>query len=293
MRTVALHKPSLVVMAVLCLAAAILGAGLIARPASAQVSTVQWLGALYAGTEDPYFEGMDIVAYKEGDSARLVATVVNTTGHDISIDHGRLKVGWSTVEEEADSRPLTIAKGEYGIFEWVFDIPAVATASNLIMHTYAITVQYDITGGLLDEKWTEDSSDPGNPNLVVYSEDQAACRDSMDKWESNNDAYVLWGYEGRQTMTEALYLYNKAEDQYAAGDFDEASTSLADALAKQKEAIDKDAKAALTNESAQTLQGTGGNKGVGYLIAGIGILLAGVGVMVGALLWAFKGKKAT
>lgn len=286
MKSGTLCKPSLVLTAVLCLLAAILSVGLIPRPASAVISSHEWLGAAYSGTEDPYFYGQNVAAYQAGTTAKLVATVVNTTGHDISIDYGRLKLGWSTVVEEADSRPLTIARGEYAIFEWVFTVPEVATASNLILHTYEITVQYDETDGDSDEKWTEEGS-----KLVVYSADQAACRDSINKWDANNEAYTFWGYEGRETMTEALYLYNKAEDQYAGGDFSDANESYAQAVTMQEGAIEADAGKALTDQTAETLEGTGGTKGIGYLIAGIGLLLAGIGVMLGALLWAIKGGK--
>ncbi len=288
MKSAALRKPSLVVMVVLCLMTAMLGVGLIPRPASADISSHEWLGAAYTGTGDPFFSGTNIVAYRAGSTAKLVATVVNTTGHDISIDFARLKLGWTTVLEEADSRPLTIARGEYSLFVWEFPVPDVSTASNLVMHSYEITVQYDITSGLSDQSWKEDGS-----KLVVYSEDQAACRDSVNKWDANNDAYTIWGYKGREMMTEALYLYNKAEDQYAGGDFSGANTNYAEAVTMQEEAIKADAGKAITNQSAQTLEGTGGTKGIGYLIGGIGILLAGIGVMVGALLWTFKGKQTS
>ena len=286
MKSIGLSKPSIAIMAVLCLMVAVLGFGLIPRPASANISSYEWLGAAYTGNQDPYFSGSSIVAYREGDTAKLVAKVANTTGAEISIDYSRLTLGWTTVQEEADSGPKTIAKDAYGIFEWVFDVPSVGTASNLVMHNYGITVQYDVWGGEADRKWSVDGS-----NFVIYVDAQVSCRDSVNKWTANNDAYMLWGYEGRQIMTEALYLYNKAEDQYAAGNFAEASTSYTDAVTKQLEAIEKDSNSALTGESALTLAGTGGTKGTGYLIAGIGILIAGIGVMGGALLWAIKGGK--
>lgn len=287
LKSTARRQPSLAVVGVLCLVVAVLGVFLIPRPASADISSHEWLNTVYSGTEDPYFRGTNIAAYQAGGTAKLVATVANTSGHDISIDYGRLKLGWSTVEEEADTRPLTIAKGEYALFVWEFAVPDVTTASNLILHTYEINVQYDETGGISGRIWTVDGG-----NLAVYSPEQAACRDSIDKWNANSGAYTIWGYEGREMMTEASYSYNKAEDQYARGDFSEADTNYEEAVTKQEKAIAADVGKALTDQSAQTLEGTGGMKGTGYLIAGIGILVAGVGVLLGALLWVFRGKRA-
>lgn len=160
---------------------------------------------------------------------------------------------------------------------WKFDASA---ASNLVIHTYEITIMYG----------SDEVKDSGS-NLVIYSDEQGACRESIQKWTANNSAYTLWGYEGRRMMTEASYLKNKADDEYSSGNFTAAKADYAEAVKEQEQAIKSDSGAALTGESAVALQGTGGNKGIGYLIAGIGILLAGIGVMAGVLLWAMRGNK--
>jgi len=287
MKSATIRRHSLPVIAALCLVAAVLGVGLVPKPASAYIGSYEWLGATYMGTEDPFFDGTNIVAYNAGATAQLVATVVNTTDAEISIDFARLTLGWSSEKEEADTAPKTIAKDTYAIFIWSFQVPAVSAASNLVVHNFDITVQYDVWGGDADRQWTTGDE----WELVVYSEDQAACRDSIDTWDANNDAYTIWGYKAREMTTEAWYLYNKAEDQYASGDFAGAKENYANAVLTQEEAIKKDASSALTGETALERLGTSGTKGTGYLIAGIGILIAGIGLMLGALLWAIKGGK--
>jgi len=89
-------------------------------------------------------------------------------------------------------------------------------------------------------------------------------------------------------MTEAWYLYNKAEDEYDSGNFVGAAADYAAAVTTQEKAIKADACAALTNQSAQTLEGTGGMKGIGYLIAGIGILVLGLSAGIGIIAWGLR-----
>ncbi|MDD1652565.1 MAG: hypothetical protein LUO86_05995 [Methanomicrobiales archaeon] len=150
MKSATIRRHSLPVIAALCLVAAVLGVGLVPKPASAYIGSYEWLGATYMGTEDPFFDGTNIVAYNAGATAQLVATVVNTTDAEISIDFARLTLGWSSEKEEADTAPKTIAKDTYAIFIWSFQVPAVSAASNLVVHNFDITVQYDVWGGDAD-----------------------------------------------------------------------------------------------------------------------------------------------
>ena len=288
MKSALVSKFSFVAMVVLCLAATIAAVGLMPRSASAQpwgtvvIESPQWLEADYMGFDS--FYGQTVVAYHAGGSAKLMAVVWNGFEDDATVDYARLQLGWGGEPKEATSKPATIAKNSYALFEWEFTVDA---ASNLIAHTWEITVKCEVEA---DTPFEAKDTSSGS-NLVVYSEDQVACRGSVDTWDANNEAYTIWGYKGRDMMRVPLDLYNKAEDQYNGGDFENAKANYAEAVTKQEEAIKADAKCALTDQSAQALQGTGGNKGIGYLIAGIGILLAGIGVMVGVLLWAMRGKK--
>lgn len=272
-------KLSLVMASLLCLLAVVLAVGVVPRPAEAapalSIESYKWLKTSYEGSDG--FYGGSIVAYKSGGNVELMATVRNWSGADVSVSGATLTVDWSSVLVNAVEYPTTIAKDSYGVIIWRFDASA---ASNLVTHNYEITVK----------SGNDEVKDSGS-NLVIYSDEQDACRESIQKWTANNSAYTLWGYEGRRLMAGASYLKNKADDEYNSGGFAAAKADYAEAVKKQEHAIKSDACAALTPQSAQALEGTGGNKGIGYLIAGIGILLAGIGVMVGVLLGVMRGKK--
>jgi hypothetical protein len=271
---------SMVMVMLLVLVAGCLAIGLAVKPVGADIAAYEWTNTTYQGLDG--FYGANIVAYKTGAGAELIARVVNNQGSDISIDYGRLELGWDATPLEAVERPTTIASGDYALFRWTFEVPSNTAATNLLMHTYEITVQYDEPGNP-DRQWSESGA-----NLVVYSEEQAASRDSIDKWDANMSSYVIWGYEGRRAMTEAWYLYNKAEAEYDSGNFVGAAADYAAAVTTQEKAINADASAALTNQSAQTLEGTGGMKGIGYLIAGIGIAILGLSVGIGVIAWGLR-----
>jgi hypothetical protein len=290
MKSAVICKFSLLAVVVLCLAATIASVGLMPRSAGAQpglgvqIESVQWLEAKYEGFDA--FYGQNIVAFEASSTGMAVAKVYNHKDVDVTIDYARLEFGWGGSPVEATSKPATIAKNSYVLIAWDVPVPSTSVASNLIVHTWKITVRHHVGDSTESEQ-----AETGGSNFVVYAADQVACRDSIDKWDANNEAYTIWGYKGRDMMRVPLDLYNKAEDQYNSGDFENAKANYAEAVTKQEEAIKADAKSALTDQSAQTLQGTGGTKGIGYLIAGIGILLAGIGVMVGVLLGVMRGKK--
>ena len=252
--------------------------GLTLKPAEAAIASHEWLNTTYQG-EDGFYDA-NIVAYTVSDNAELIARIDNPYSADISIDYARLELGWSSTPLDATEKPATIAAGKYGLVIWNFTVPEASIASNMLVHSYTITVQYDITGGLSDEHWYD-----GGGNLAVYSEDQSTCRVSVEKWTVNNSKYTFWGYKGQSAMTEAWYLYNKAEDEYNSGNFEAAKADYETAVQKQEEAIKSDADAALTPTSAQALEGTGGMKGVGYLIGGIGILIIALSLGLGIVFW--------
>jgi hypothetical protein len=254
--------------------------GLTLKPAEAAITSHEWLNTTYQG-EDGFY-GADIVAYTASDNAELMARIDNPYSTAISIGSAKLNLGWSSTPLDATEKPATIAAGSYGLVIWNFTVPSYdSIASNLLVQSYNITVQYDITGGDLGQKWED-----GGSNLVVYSEDQRACRVSVDKWLVNNSKYTFWGYKGQSAMTEAWYLYNKAEDEYNSGNFGAAKADYAAAVQNQEKAIKSDADSALTPTSAQAVQGTGGMKGVGYLLGGIGILIVALSLGLGIVFWA-------
>jgi hypothetical protein len=276
-------KHSLLAGLLLCLLAAGAIMGCMPGSVSAAIDSHEWLNTTYEGWDE--FFGTSVIAYEAGSSATVIARVYNPWEKEISIDYGRLELGWTASPEEATQRPTTIGARKTALFTWRIDIPSTSNASNLLLHTYKIIIQYDVPDLVSDQKWEAS----GN-NLAVYSEEQAACRDLIKQWNANNTSYSFWGYEARRAMADALYDYNRAASAYNSADFSQAKEYYEAAVTKQQEAMKEDAKIALTDQSALTLDGTGGVKGLGFLIGGIGILVLGVVAGLGILAWAFFKK---
>ena len=117
-------KQGLLAGLVLCLLAAGAAIGFIPRSVSAEIQSYEWLNSEYEGWDE--FFNANVVAYQAGGSATLIARVYNPWEKEISIDYGRLELGWAASPEEATERPTTIAAYKTALFTWHFGILAWA-----------------------------------------------------------------------------------------------------------------------------------------------------------------------
>lgn len=271
----------------LCLLASVTAIGVMTGSVAAQTFTAtindySWLNTDYMGYDA--FHGQDVIAYKAESSAPLVVSVTAPTHYNDGIERidVELELSWET-QKRLLSGPRTLAAGETAIYRLDnLTIPSITTASNFILHRFWITMKYDVKDGPAGQQATP----KGATKLAVYTEEQAAYQDLRIRWNAMSN-YYFWGFEGRKAQGEATYEHNVAVNAYQRGDFSEAATHMDSAVAKLQDAIEKDAKAGITMEEALTLEGTGGIKGLGFLIGGIGILFFGLLVGLGVLAWGF------
>lgn len=124
---------------------AALAAMIVPGAAQANITVYNWAETAYRGYDSFYAD--DVVAYKTGSTAKLTATVFNSTGGiaDITVREAKIKFDWGQ-EYAATSYPAEIRDNESGVVAFSFAVPGVDVASNAILHSYQMIVGYQQQG---------------------------------------------------------------------------------------------------------------------------------------------------
>src|SRR2546428_5997860 len=156
-----ISKIALVTISVLALA--ILPS--LAPTVRAQSGSASWINTTFTG-EDPFLNNF-VNAYATGVTATLqVATsngfgTITVTSYNLVMDWGMNYTGTlSAAVRHGTTVPWTLT----------FTAPATSTASNLVMHSGSLTINYtDAVGGKNRQFFV------GVPSVVIYSSDQASA----------------------------------------------------------------------------------------------------------------------
>ncbi len=114
--------------------------------AEAEIGNVVWMNTAYKGS-DPLLGAVQ--AYQAGSTATVDVFLQNTAGEALSVTGARVKLDWASGEYAASSGgyPATLAPNETGLATISFAVPDVPTASNLVPHSYTVSVDTDREGG--------------------------------------------------------------------------------------------------------------------------------------------------
>jgi len=286
-------------------------------PSEASISTIKWLEPNFSGT-DSFYGGPAIVAYTEGSTVKLAVVVTNPPYSWINVSWVRIWFDWgltyNSTEATGVSTPIEInSTRSVFVFNIVFTAPSTTSVSNLVKHSYTITVSFTHIGG--DATFTSSSSD-----FALYSTTQAQAQTlnlQVDAYPSSwsfdsSEAEVLWEkarnaaglgdtYYSVGAFASAGTSYQEALDLFqqafaaekafqtatdtAYGNYynaladnadteAQASTKQADAAMKQAEAAQTEADAAVRQADAAL------TNAYGWMAFGIGWILIGVGVII-------------
>ena len=163
----------IVLALMMCLSIAGLVVLAVPKAASADVYpyTWQWTDSTYKGYDD--FYGSTVVAYTENSTAKLAVNVANYYNYeygDATIKSATLKMDWGT-DYSATSIPSdAIPYGKSATINFSFTVPSISTATNAVLHSYVIEIEYQTQGYsyvVNFEPW--DSLGNGNDvNTVFY-----------------------------------------------------------------------------------------------------------------------------
>jgi len=139
----------IVLALMMCLSIAGLVVLAVPKAASADVYpyTWQWTDSTYKGYDD-FYGGDWVNAYTENTTAKLAVTVVNHAYYDYgdsTIKSATLKMDWGT-DYSATSLPSDIPPYEYATINFEFTVPSVSVATNAVLHSYEIVIEWQTAG---------------------------------------------------------------------------------------------------------------------------------------------------
>jgi tetratricopeptide (TPR) repeat protein len=170
----------------------------------------EWSGAAFVG-EDSFYDGVDVVAYQEGDTAHLTAEVRNYlpgggTPGDATIQSAVVKFDWGE-EYAASNVPAEIGENEYATLDFEFTVPNVDVATNALLHSYEIIVTYQTQGvGFVENQVNWDLLWYGNGWQNSYSLEDRVVSASIYRVDTNATPATI--YELVSTTDYTLDLYN-------------------------------------------------------------------------------------
>jgi hypothetical protein len=274
---------------------------LLVRPGAANISTTKWLEPTFSGTDAFYGSpAPTIMAYEEGSTAKLVVSVTASPYSWINVTWVRISFDWGKTynSTEADGVKPSIeinATSSVYVFNIAFTAPSTTVVSNLIRHSYTITVSFEYSGG--NSEFTTSASD-----FVIYSTVQADAQtlnqqvDAYGTWSfSSSEAQVLW-QRGKNAAT-------SGDAYYKNGDFTNAVTSYQSALNYYNQSFDAEktyqnaVDTALTTAQSNYYNALANNASIqadasktqadaaltsayGWLSFGIGWILIGIGAII-------------
>lgn len=254
------------------------------------ISGHYWIDPEYMGYDDLKFHDW-IVAYVAGTTAKLRVPFYNSYSTDITVTSVEVWFDWGDTYTTSGA---SIDPYETEIFEITFTVPPTTTASNLFMHSYRITVEYE------HDTWTDSDTEYGY-NFVVFSADQA---DAFPLWIELNALLPLYFSTANASVLEdkAEAELSAGEVDYMYGDFAGAKESFQAGLDLIDQAFEAEEEKGPDLEEAMIQGGTQGGmaakkeadaamtQAYAWMLFGLGMILIGIGAIVYA---AKKPKVAT
>ncbi len=246
--------------------------GLVAPLAHAQdISSFNWIGALRNGS-DPFY-GSSVVGYRTGTIATLAITFGNPPGNTaVNVTRVTVLFDWGPSYASLGV-PVVINGGVLRTFNVTLTVPATSTATNLVTHSYTITVSFtDIPSTGTRTRSTSSS------NFVIFSNDQADAMTTMQKLGGPaTSGYLFPTFRTAQASALAAQATSEAnlgQSLYSSGDFTNARIHLANAsnLLGNATSIEQ------SRSSALDLSGI--VSGWGGLLLGIGATIIGVSALI-------------
>ncbi len=191
-----------------------------------------WAGYLHKGDDD--FYGTGVVAYEAGSTAVLYVSVRNTgLGKQMNVSAVGISLNWGDTFNSTQANKTNLVElkdGEYRIFTITFKVPSVANVSNLFRWDYTIYLEHLNASDAAYPRYNRTRSELDLPYFVVYSADQAKCRQMATTISQVTDLYpwnstkakILWAKHENETKV--------AKSYYDSGDFSNAATHYENAL---------------------------------------------------------------
>lgn len=243
----------------------------------AGINTPWWVDPEYRGYDSLMFY-TNIVGYVTGTTARLRVPFSNNYGSDRNVTEVSVWFDWGETynsTECSSTNPVEIKNGGAHTFTITFTVPSTTIASNLVRHSYMITVNY-----------TTSTTTRTNSDFVVFSSDQA------DALKAYNELAAIFSYSPSFSTAKAKVLWSNARAQnslgalhYRGGKFSEANATFQTTRNIVDQAFeDEDERASKLEDAQMNYYNAATIQAYAWLLFGLGMVLIGIG----AIIYAFK-----
>jgi hypothetical protein len=163
--------------------------------ASAAISTNNWSGVAFEGTDAFYAAG--VVAYEADATAKLECSVTNGAGVDVLVKSAKIYFDFGTYDAVSPAGlPLLVKNGDSIPVRFEFTVPADAT--NQVLHAYKVVVVYENVNGPTAVNGVSLEDVPGAGVTYVLSNNAA----SIPSKPMVPDSEVIYYYDAAaHTMT--------------------------------------------------------------------------------------------
>ncbi|OLE86273.1 MAG: hypothetical protein AUF79_15630 [Crenarchaeota archaeon 13_1_20CM_2_51_8] len=235
----------------------------------AQSANATWINTTFTG-QDPLFGFTTVNAYGTGVTATLQLATSNGFG-TITVTSYNLAMDWGT-NYTATSLTTAVKHGTIVLWTITFTAPSTSTASNMVMHSGSLVVNYTDAFGNKNQRFFV-----GVPEVVIYSSDQATAISLMQQTSFLASGGISICSFDTLKSSQAVSLCAQATQQnilgrnaYSMGNFTAAKTYFQNSV--------NDWNSALSTETS-----TGGGLQLSNTIGGYGSLLLGIGALVGGV----------
>jgi hypothetical protein len=246
--------------------------GLVAPLAHAQdISSFNWIGALRNGN-DPFYGG-SVVAYRTGTTATLAITFDNTGNTAVNVTRVMVLFDWG-LNYTSKGVPLVVNVGVLRTFNITFTVPGTGTATNLVVHSYTITVSFTD----IPNMGPRARSTPSTSNFAIFSNDQADAMTLMQRLGGPATSTYLFPVfrtaQASALAAQATSEANLGQSFYSSGDFTNAKVHLANASNLLGNATSVEQSKSSAFDLSAIVSGWGG------LLLGIGATIIGVSALI-------------
>jgi len=239
----------------------------------ADIETPWWVDPEFRGYDSLLFHDY-IVAYRTGGTAQLCVPFSNNYGMDINVTSVRVWFDWGETYNSTEcnaTNPFEIKEDGAHTFTITFTVPSTTIASNMVLHRYRITVEFD--GG--SDWWNGD-------DFAVFSTDQA------DAFQLYNELDAIFDYSPYLDTAKAKVLWSNAIAEnslgvryYQTGNFNDANATFHTARDLVDQAFEaEDERGSKLEDAMMNYYNAAMIQAYAWLLFGLGMVLIGIGAIV-------------
>lgn len=255
-------------------------------PVYSFVGGYNWIAPLVKNQYDTFYGDTISVGYEAGSSASFYLNIINPTGNQIyNISAIKVLFDWGINYTDPNANynstvPQMVGNQSSHVFTVTIGLPDNTVASNLMLHSWTIYVEYVNAAGVVINTETLTGV-----RFAVFSSAQAEAQNLLAQIDQYSFNPPFLTSQAKQTLLQANLALHLGDTAYGKGDFTGAVSYYTNASSLIQSAYSSEYDKSLQFENALLGMAQGAVNmlnmmGIGYTLFGIGFFFMGIGVLV-------------